>query len=126
MNDLLEDLSVSPLVGLALDLNWLLPSPLLVNELLVLGLGRITVDLSVHASYVLKKIADLQLGECVTLSIWGDVKGWKSLLAADEECAGDDRVIALSVNRHATEKVLARSLTKILISLCLTGKKWHR
>ena len=38
---LLEDLAVGPLVGLAADLDGLVPRPLILDESLVLGLGGV-------------------------------------------------------------------------------------
>jgi hypothetical protein len=53
---LLEDLAVSPWVLLASNNDWLLPGPLLVDELLVLRLGSI------------------KLGELVALVVRGDIE----------------------------------------------------
>lgn len=79
-NDLLEDLSVGPVVGLATNGDGLLPSPGVIDELAVLGLGVV------------------ELGEAVRLPIRGDVEGRLEFLAADDESAGDDGVVGLAVD----------------------------
>ena len=60
---LLEDLAVSPLVGLAVDLNGLVPGPLIIDVLLVLG--------------------RVELGEVVALVVGGNVDGGEDLLSAN-------------------------------------------
>ena len=89
---LLEDLSVSPWVLLAVDDKWLLPGPLLVDELAVLSLGGI------------------ELGELVGLVVWSDIEASLGVLAADDESSLDDGVVGSSVDGSASEDVLAGSL----------------
>lgn len=89
---LLEDLAVSPWVLLASNNDWLLPGPLLVDELLVLRLGSI------------------KLGELVALVVRGDIESWESFLATDDEGTLDDRVVLDTVDGSTAEDVLAGSL----------------
>lgn len=89
---LLEDLSVRPLVGLAVDVDRLVPGPHVVDKLLVLSLGGV------------------ELGELVALVVRGDIEGRKSLLATDDECTTDDRVIGDTEDGRATKEVLAAGL----------------
>ena len=91
-NCLLENLAVSPLVGLAVDGDGLVPRPLVVNKLLVFWLGRV------------------ELGELVALVVGSDVESGESLLSADEESTLDDGVVGLAVYGAGTEKVLAAAL----------------
>jgi hypothetical protein len=92
---LLEDLSVSPLVGLALDGDWLIPSPLVLDKGLVLGLGWV------------------ELGELVALEVGSDIKGWEGFLATDDEGTLDDRVVGDSVDGCCAEEVFAAGLETI-------------
>lgn len=85
---LLEDLSISPLVGLAFDLDWLVPRPLVLQVLLVLWLAWV------------------ELGELVALIVGSDIESWEGLIAADHEGAFDDRVAGYAVNRGCAEDVL--------------------
>jgi len=89
---LLEHLAVGPLVLLARNLNGLVPCPLVVDKLAVLGLRGV------------------ELGELVAVDIGGDVESGESLLSADEEGTLDDRVVRLAVDRRSTEQVLAAGL----------------
>lgn len=91
-NDLLEDLSVSPWVLLAVNDKWLLPGPLLVDELSVLWL------------------AGVKLGELVALIVRGDIESWESLLTTDDESTLDDAVVGGTVDGSTSEDVLAGSL----------------
>jgi hypothetical protein len=92
---LLEDLSVSPLVGLAVDSDWLVPTPLVFDERLVLWVGWV------------------ELGELVALEVWGNIEGWERFLATDEESTPDDGVVCGSVNGCGTEKVFAAGLESV-------------
>lgn len=89
---LLEDLAVSPLVGLSVDLDGLVPRPLVVDKLLVLG------------------VLGVELGELVALIVGSDIEGGDSLLATDDESTLEDGVVALAVDGSTTEDVLAASL----------------
>jgi hypothetical protein len=89
---LLEDFAISPWVLLAANDQWLLPSPLLVDELLVL------------------RLRSIQLGELVTLKIWCDVKSRKSLLATNDKSTLDDRVILDTIYRSTSKDILTGSL----------------
>lgn len=92
MRRLLEDLAVGPLVGLAADLDGLVPRPLVLDESLVLWVGGV------------------ELGELIGFPIRGDVEGRESLLAAHHEGTADDAVVGLAVDGAGTEEVLAGSL----------------
>lgn len=89
---LLEDLAVGPLVGLAVDDKGLVPGPLVVDELAVLGL------------------LGVELGEGVALVVGGDIESGESVLAANNESTLDDGVVALAVDGSTAEDVLAGSL----------------
>jgi hypothetical protein len=97
---LLENLSVSPLVGLAVNGDWLIPTPLVFDESLVLGLGWV------------------ELGELVALVIGGDIEGWKGFLATNDESTLYDGVIGDSVNRCCAKEVFAASLETVEKSTC--------
>jgi hypothetical protein len=86
---LLEDLAIGPLIGLAFDLDRLVPGPLVVDELLVLGW--------------------VKLGEFVGLIVGCYVESWKGLVTTDEEDSTDDGVVGLAVYGHGSEEVLAGS-----------------
>jgi hypothetical protein len=87
---LLEDLAVRPLVALAVDVNRLVPRPLVLDERLVLGLRGV------------------ELGELVGLPVRGDVEGGEGLLAAHHEGTADEAVVARAVDGGRAEEVLAR------------------
>jgi hypothetical protein len=89
---LLELLAVSPLVGLAVDHERLIPAPHVVHELAILLLAWV------------------ELLELVALVVWGDVESWKSLLATDQEGALDHGVVGDAEHGAAPEEVLARRL----------------
>ena len=89
---LLEDLAVGPLVGLAVDLNGLVPRPLVLDEGLILGLGGV------------------ELGELVGFPVGGDIEGGERLLTTDQEGTTDDAVVGLAIDGASSEEVLARSL----------------
>ena len=78
MLTLLEDLAVSPLIGLPIDLDGLIPSPHIVDEFLILG--------------------GIKLGELVAVYIWSNIESRVSLLAADHEGTLDDRVVSHTVD----------------------------
>jgi hypothetical protein len=86
---LLEDLAISPWVSLATNGDWLLPSPLLVDELLVGWVGVV------------------ELGELVALMVWGNVESGESLLTADDEGALDDTVVGSSIDTGASKNILS-------------------
>jgi hypothetical protein len=92
MKHLLEHLAVGPLVRLAVDGDGLVPRPLVIGKLLVLGL------------------LGVELGELVALVVRGDVESGKGLLAADDEHALDDGVVGLAVHGSTAEDVLAGGL----------------
>lgn len=94
-HSLLEDLTVSPLVRLAVVLDRLIPCPHALDELLVLGLGGV------------------ELGELVRLEVRGNVEGRKGLLATDDESTTDGRVVGNTVDGSASEEVLAGSLKTV-------------
>jgi hypothetical protein len=72
---LLENLSVSPLVRLTVDGDGLVPCPLVLDKLLVLGLGGV------------------ELGELVALIVGGYVESGEGLLTANDKGTLDDRVV---------------------------------
>ena len=76
---LLEYLSVCPLVALPANGDRLIPRPHVVDELLVLGLGRV------------------EFGELVALVVRRYVECGKRFLSADEECTFDDAVVCHAV-----------------------------
>lgn len=90
--NLLEDLAVGELHGLAVDDDGLVPGPHVVDELAVLGLGGV------------------ELGEFVGLDIGGDFEGGGGLLATDNEGTLDDGVVGLAEDGTGTEDVLAAAL----------------
>ena len=87
---LLEDLAVSPVILLAIDLDWLVPRPLVLNESLVLGL------------------AGVQLGEFVAFPVGSDIESGKSLVTSNQEGTLDDGVVGNAVDRGSSEEILAR------------------
>jgi hypothetical protein len=89
---LLEDLAIGKLHGLAVDDDRLVPSPHVVDELLVLGLGGV------------------ELGEGVRLHVGGDIERRLGLLATDDKGTLDDRVVGLAEDGASTEDVLAATL----------------
>ncbi len=86
---LFEHLAVRPLILLSLDLNRLIPAPLVLQELLVFCLCRV------------------KLGELVALIVWSHIKGRVSFIATDEEGALDDRIVADTVDRGSPKEILA-------------------
>ena len=92
---LLEDLAISPLVGLAANSDRLVPRPLVLYEFLVLGL------------------AGVKFGEFVALPVGCDVEGGESFVAADHEGTFDDGVVGLAVDGGRAEEVLAGSLETV-------------
>jgi hypothetical protein len=86
---LLEHLPIRPLVRLAINLNRLIPAPLVLDEFLVLRLGWV------------------ELGELVTLEVGGDVEGGEGLVSAHEEGTADDGVVAAAVDGGGAEEVFA-------------------
>lgn len=89
---LLEDLAVGPLVLLAINSDWLVPCPLVVDKLLVL------------------LVLWIELGELVALKVWSDIESCSGVVSTDEESALDDAVVGLAVDRRGTKDVLAASL----------------
>jgi hypothetical protein len=87
---LLEDLSISRLVSLALDLNWNIRRPLVLKELLVFWLGGV------------------QFHEVVALPVWSDVESFQRVLPSDKERSSNDAVVSGAIDRGNTEEVLAR------------------
>jgi hypothetical protein len=93
---LLEDLTVSKLVLLAIDSNALLPAPGILDELSILRLGGVELD------------------ETVALPIGGDVESGNVLLASDNESTLDDGVVVLAVDGSTSEDVLAGTLKTVV------------
>lgn len=89
---LLEDLAVGELVRLAVNDKGLVPRPLVLDELAVLG------------------VLGVQLGEGVALVVWGDIESRESLLATDKEGPLDDGVVVRAIDGSTAEEVLAASL----------------
>ena len=89
---LLEDLAIGPLVCLALDLDGLVPRPLVLHESLVLGL------------------AGVKLGEFIALKVWGDIEGSEGVVTTDHEGALDDRVVGNTEHGGCAEEILSGRL----------------
>lgn len=89
--NLLEDFPVSPLVGLPVGLDRLVPSPLVLHEL------AIFLD------------AGVKLDELVALIVRRDIEGGYSFVATGYESASDDRIPSHAVHGQAAEEVFARS-----------------
>lgn len=84
-----EHLPIRPVVFLSIYLDGLVPAPLVLQELLILGLGRI------------------ELAELVALIVGCDIEGGESLVATDEEGTSDDGVVAGTVDGGSAEEVFA-------------------
>lgn len=97
---LLKDLPIRPLVRFTLDLNRLIPAPLVLEVRLVLVLVVI------------------QLGEFVALVIGGNVEGWESFVATDEEDTLDDGVVARAIDGGGAEEVLAGAFESVEETAC--------
>ncbi|KAH3662050.1 hypothetical protein OGAPHI_006231 [Ogataea philodendri] len=69
----------------------LVPSPHVLNELLVLWLGWV------------------QFGERVRFPIWSNIESWNSILASDKESTNNTVVVVLSVNNGRTKQVFGGS-----------------
>ena len=52
----------------------------------------------------------VKLGELVALIVWSDIESGKSLVATDQECTLDDRVVSLAIDRAASKEILPGSL----------------
>ena len=89
---LLEHLAVGPFVGLAVDGDWLVPGPLVVDKLTVLWLGWV------------------KLGDGVAVEVGGDIESRDGVLATDDEGALDDAVVGNAVDGGGAEDVLAAGL----------------
>jgi hypothetical protein len=89
---LFEDVTINVGVLLAVDSDGGVPGPLVLDELLVLGVGGV------------------ELAEVVALPVRGDLEGGLPVLTTDQEDTADDAVVVLAVDRLSTEQVLAGSL----------------
>lgn len=92
---LLEDLSIRPLVRLALELDRLIPAPLVLQIRLIFLLGVV------------------QLGEFIAFIVGGNVEGWESFVTTDEEDTLDDGVVTCAKDGGGTEEVLAGAFESI-------------
>ena len=88
-NHLLEHFPIRPRIFFAVHNNGLIPSPLIIQKLLIL------------------RLTGIELREFKALVIGCYVEGWLGVLAADDEGALDDRVVLLAVNGRGTEDVFA-------------------
>lgn len=79
MIHLLENLAISPIVSLAVDGDWLIPRPLILEESLILWLGWIELD------------------ELIAVNIWSDIESWHGLLTTDHESALDDGIVGSAI-----------------------------
>ena len=86
---LLEHLPIRPRIFFAVHNNRLIPSPLIIQKLLIL------------------RLTGVELREFEALVVGCYVEGWLGLLAADDEGALDDGVVLLAVNGSGTEDVFA-------------------
>jgi hypothetical protein len=82
-------------VGLALDFNRGIPTPLLLNVSLIFSALRI------------------KLGECVTLVVWCDIESWLSLLTTSDEGSLNDGIIGSSVDTGRSEEELSAGLETV-------------
>lgn len=89
---LFEDVTINVGVLLAVNSDGSVPGPLVLDELLVLGVGGV------------------ELAEFVALPVRGDLEGRLPVLTTDQEDTADDAVVVLAVDRLSTEQVLAGSL----------------
>ena len=89
---LLEHLSIRPFVGLAFDLNWLVPAPLVIDKLFVL------------------RLTGVKLRELVALVIGCDIEGRLFLLAPDDEGTLNDGVVLDAVYGRAAKDVFSGGL----------------
>lgn len=86
---LFEHLPVRPLVRLAVNLDWLVPAPLVTHKLLVGSFGWV------------------EFGELVAVDVGRDVERGRGILPSHKEGALDDGVLAGLVHRCAAEDVFA-------------------
>ena len=86
---LLEHLPIRPVILLSINLDRLVPAPLVLHELLILGLSRV------------------ELGELVALKVRGDIESGESLVATDKEGTLDDGVVAGAIDGGGAEDVFA-------------------
>ena len=89
---LLEYLSIRPFIGLAFDLNRLIPAPLVIDEFLVL------------------RLTGVKLRELVALVIGCDIEGRLFLLAPDDEGTLNDGVVLDAVYGCGTKDVFSGGL----------------
>ncbi len=89
---LFEYFPVCPLVRFPLNLDRLVPAPLVIDEFLVL------------------RFAGIKLGELIALVVGCNVKGRLRFLATDDKGTLDNGVIFDAVNRGAAKDVLAGTL----------------
>jgi hypothetical protein len=91
MERLFEHLAISPLIRLAVDLNRLVPRPLVFDECLIF------------------RLAGIELGKGIALIIWGDIESWQCLLSTDQESTLDNAIIGNSKDGSSTKDVFTRS-----------------
>lgn len=89
---LLEDLAISPLIGLTIDLDWLVPRPLVIYELTV------------------RLLSVVEFSKLVALKVRCDIESRKGLLAANEESALEYAVVADAVHGDGAKEVFAGGL----------------
>jgi hypothetical protein len=84
-----------PVVFLAINLNWFVPRPHIIDK------GLILFTLGV------------ELGEAVGLVVRSNLESGESFLSTDKECAFHDGVVGNAEDRAGTKEVLAASLETV-------------
>ena len=88
---LLKDFTVRPLICLPLNLDRLIPAPLVIDKFSVFGL------------------IEIKLVELIALVVGRDIKGRKGILPTDDKGTLNDRVIFNAVDRGAAKDVFPRT-----------------
>ena len=78
------------LIGFAVNLNTLLPSPHVLEELFIL------------------RLLSIQLGKLVALEIGCHIESWLGFLASDDEGTFYDAVVGDAIDRSGAKDVFAR------------------
>ena len=89
LDHLLEDLAIRPIVLLAVDVDGLVPAPLVLDEFLIGGL------------------VGIELCELVALPVRRDIEGGNSFVTTDHKGTANDGIIGFAVDTGGAEKVFA-------------------